>query len=263
MSGSVTVSVRSIVAAALVLLALVTAYLLGGTGDPVSVPAAAAPQQAATPDGARVVRMVGTGEVSAVPDRMSFALSTTAKRLDLGAALAVSSRTLERVLAALQEHGVENADVQTTGLSMHPEYDYRPYGPPTLTGYRVTQRAQVTIDELGRGGRAVAAAVAAGGNGVRVRDIRLGIGDPEEVLGRARDRAVEAATTKAEQYAAATGQTLGDVVSIRELGSTPGASPQVGYVPSARMVRDTAAVLPVRAGRDDLRVRIGVVWSFE
>ena len=102
--------------------------------------------------------------------------------------------------------------MQTTGLSMYPEYDYPAYGPPVLTGYRVTQRAQVHVRELAQGGAAVSAAVETGGNGVRVSDIRLEVGDPDAVLEQARDAAVEAATAKAEQYAAATGQALGDVV---------------------------------------------------
>ena len=58
------------------------------------------------------------------------------------------------------------------------------------------------VRELAKGGTAVAAAVETGGNGVRVRDIRLEIGDPDAVLEQARDAAVEEATAKAEQYAA-------------------------------------------------------------
>ena len=47
---------------------------------------------------------------------------------------------------------MKKADVQTTGLSMYPEYDYPAYSPPVLTGYRVTQKAQVHVRELAEGG---------------------------------------------------------------------------------------------------------------
>ena len=139
--------------------------------------------------------------------------------------MTASSATMRRVLAELGVHGVERADVQTTGLSMHPEYEYHAYAPPTLVGYRVTQRASVKVDELAKGGPAIAAAIEVGGNGVRVSGIRLGVGDPDALLKKARDAAVESATAKAEQYAAATGQALGDVVSIREVGQ-PAQRPQ-------------------------------------
>ncbi|MGH3334862.1 MAG: SIMPL domain-containing protein [Nocardioides sp.] len=262
MRGDVTVSVRSILLAGLVGLGLVTAYLLGRQGDAVSTPASAATQDQDTRQDRRMA-MVGTGEASAVPDQISFTLTATARRLDLDDAMTASSATMRRVLAELEDHGVEKADVQTTGLSMHPEYEYHAYEPPTLVGYRVTQRARVDVDELSRGGAAIAGAVDVGGNGVRVSGIRLGISDPDRLMGQARDAAVESATAKAEQYAAATGQSLGDVVSVREIGQPAQRyQPQYAY----RGVLDAAELakaLPIRAGKDDLEVRIQVVWEFE
>lgn len=264
MDHNVTVSVKSILLAGLVALALLTAYLLGASGDPVAAPASAVPPASAAED-RRLVRMLGTGEATAVPDEISFGLSVTAKRLELEDALDGSSHTMKRVLAALEEYGVRRTDVQTTGLSMHPEYDYRDYGPPVLTGYRVTQRATVRVRELAQGGKAIAAAVGAGGNAVRVSGIRLQVGDPEAVLERARDAAVESATAKADQYAEATGQELGQVVSIREVGG-PGRRdyrPQFGMNLRAAYDAELAGALPIRAGKDELKVRIEVVWTFE
>lgn len=263
MERTVTVSVRGLLVAGLVLLALVAAYLLGGAGGAAPVPAQAAPvaQQPPAAVEQRTVRMSGTGEATVVPDELGFALSVTAEQGDLDQALATSTATLKRVLAALRAQGVREADVQTTGLQMHPEYDYPPYAPPVLTGYRVTQRAQVRVRELARGGEAVSAAIAAGGNAVRVSGIRLGVSDPEAALGRAREAAVAAATTKAERYAAATGQALGEVLTLREVGGGRPPSPVV--VTAQRALRDELAALPVRAGKEDLAVRVEVVWAFE
>jgi uncharacterized protein YggE len=260
MGGKVTVSVRSILLAALVGLGLVTAYLLGGQGGAVTAPASAAPEK---PSGQRLMRMVGTGEATAVPDQISFSLSAAARRPDLDDAMAASSATMARILAELGKHGVERSDVQTTGLSMSPVYEYHAYEPPTLVGYRVTQRAAVHVDELTKGGPAISAAVEVGGNGVRVSGIKLGIADPDAVLARARDAAVESATAKAEQYAAATGQSLGDVISIREVGQPARPPrPQFAYRGALDGVELTKA-LPIRAGKDDLQVRIQVAWEFE
>ena len=263
MRGNVTVSVKSILLAGLVGLALVTAYLLGGQADAVSVPANAAPGEPGVEADRRMVSMVGTGEASAVPDQISFTLSATARRLDLDDALAASSATTRRVLAELGKHGVEKSDVQTTGLSMYPEYEYHAYEPPTLIGYRVTQRATVKVDELAKGGPAIAAAVEAGGNGIRVSGIRLGIGDPDAVMQRARDAAVDSATAKAQQYAAATGQSLGEVVSIREVGRPAQSRPQELSSFRTLAAADAMKALPIRAGKDDLQVRIQVVWAFK
>ena len=265
MERTMTVSIRGVLVAAVVLLALLAAYLLGGAGGVAAPPAGATPAPAAETAAAdaRRLRMVGNGEATVVPDQLGFTLSVTAKRPTLDDALGRASGTMRRVLGALSDQGVRAADVQTTGLQMYPEYDYPAYGPAVLTGYRVTQRARVTVRELARGGEAVSAAVGTGGDGVRVTDIRLGVSDVEAALGKARDAAVAAATTKAEQYAAATGQQLGEVLGLREVRSDTPRRASVDLQYAADEVAGTLAALPVRAGREDLDVRVEVVWAFE
>lgn len=265
MERTVTVSVKGLLVTAVVMLALVTAYLLGGAGGgtpPAQATTTDQPRAAAAPD-PRALRMVGTGEATVVPDQLTFTLSVTNKQTDLDQALATSSATMDRVLARLKAFGIKEGDVQTTGLQMYPEYDYPDYSPPVLTGYRVTQKAQVTVRELAQGGRAVSAAIESGGNAVRASDLRLGISDPDAALAKARDAAVAAATAKAEQYAAATGQELGDVLSLREVSSDAGPRMPVrqlaGYKAAALYDR---AALPISAGKDDLAVKVEVVWAF-
>jgi uncharacterized protein YggE len=262
MDTKVTVGVKGLLVAGLVLLALVTAYLLGGSGGGGTV-AQAAPA-AKEPQARRTLTMVGTGKATAVPDQLSFGLSVGVTRLDLDAALDESSRVMERVLGSLTRYGVKRGDVQTTGLSMNPVYDYHPYSPPTIRGYRVTQRASVLVKQLELGGRAVSAAVAAGGNAVRVGNIRLRVGDPQAVMKKARDAAVAEATAKAAQYADAAGERLGPVLTLREVrASRPLVTAPLAYeaVDTARGVAGLKA-LPIRTGHDDLEVTVQVVWEF-
>jgi uncharacterized protein YggE len=152
--------------------------------------------------------------------------------------------------------------VQTTGLSMDPVYDYPSDSAPVLRGYRVSERARVLVDDLKQGGGAVSAAVAAGGNDVRVDDLKLLVGDTDEVLERARDAAVAEARTKADQYAEASGEELGDVVTISEVRTRPLPTPVEGYGALARVTKDLAAV-PIRAGRDEASVTVRIVWDLK
>lgn len=269
MDSTVTVSVKGLLTTGLVLLALVTAYLLGGAGGSGGTPAQAA-EQPTTATGpaadstaeARTLRMVGTGEATVVPDQLTFTLSVTNKQIELDHALAASSATLDRVLARLKELGIKEGDVQTTGLQMYPEYDYPAYSPPVLTGYRVTQRAQVTVRDLAQGGKAVSAAIETGGNGVRATNLRLGLSDPEAALAEARDAAVEAATAKAEQYAAATGQGLGDVLGLREVTGTRGSRQPLSLGRAAFRDAAVSGTLSISAGKEDLSVKVEVLWAF-
>ena len=249
----------------LAVLALLVAFLLGNAGG---TPAQAAPvylgdqAKAGQVAAGGAITMTGVGKATVVPDQLTFSLSVTDKETDLEAALSRSSATMKRVIAVLGQHGVKSSDVQTTGLQMYPTYDYHSYGPPTLTGYRVTQRASVVVHDLAEGGKAISAAIGAGGNRVRASNIRLGVSDPEAALAKARKAAVAQATDKAQEYADATGQTLGRVVSIREGRSNRPVRPQI-Y--NQRAMYDAAmplAALPIKAGKDDLSVKVSVVWAF-
>ena len=262
MNGNVTLSVRSLLLAALVALALVVAYLLGGDGG--GTPAqAAGPGEPGDAAQIRQLTMTGTGEATAVPDQMSFSVAVTQTRPDLGAAMDAASASMGSVLAALAAHDVARSDVQTTGLSMTPVYDYHPYDPPTITGYRVTQRASVLVRDLRSGGRAVAAVVAAGGDAARVSGLRLLVGDPDAATARARDAAVAEATAKAKQYAEAAGQSLGDVLLVREVHARP--LPTPAYPQAAGRVAEDAALaaLPVRAGKEQTSVTVQIEWALQ
>lgn len=260
MNGNITLSVRTFAIGLLVLVGLVVAYLLGGSGG--GSPAVAGTSAEPDPTSPRELTMTGTGDASAVPDQLSFSLEVHLSRPELDDALDAANRSMARVLTSLKEYGVDKGDVQTTGLSMDPVYDYPTYGPPVLRGYRVSERASVLVDELDEGGAAVTAAVAAGGNDVRVDDLQLLVGDTDGVMKQARDAAVEEARAKAEQYAEASGETLGDVVTISEVRAKPLPTP----VPAANFARalgDMAAAVPIRAGRDEASVTVKIVWHLE
>lgn len=252
-------SVHGALATGVVLAGLVVAYVLGGAGGGASVRAAADTPAAADRS---TMTLTGTGKATSVPDQLSFSLGVAVTRPDLETALDEANRVMERVLDSLTPYGVRRADVETTGLSMDPIYDYHPYSEPTIRGYRVSERATVLVKELRQGGRAVSAAVDAGGNAVRISNLQLRVGDTDAMMDRARDAAVAEATAKAEQYAAATGQELGAVVTLREIRETPRRLVTHSYAQELRGTKDAAlAALPIRAGHQDLRVTVQVVWE--
>jgi len=261
-----TVSVRTLALAAGAVVALVVAYLLGGGGAQATpvVNVSSSQDGEVIPAGVNgTVTMTGTGEVTGVPDQMTFNLAVTRTADDVASAMDAASRVQGRVLRALEAAGVERRDLQTTGLSIDPVYRYYTYSSPVLTGYKVRQAASVLVRDLSKGGEAVNAAVEAGGNAVRVSGIGLTIGDRDALLERARDAAVEEATTKARQYAGASGQALGRVLTLKE--GHRAAKPRVTYE-LQRTAADSAAALsalPVRAGREEVKVSVSVVWALE
>jgi uncharacterized protein YggE len=259
MSSTVSVSVRTLVAAGVTAVAAVLAFLAGSAQSGASPADAAAPVAAAVSPENASIAMSGTGETTGVPDQVAFTLTVRGHAADVTAALASANATTRRVLEAVRGQGVEVEDLQTTGLSLHPTYDYS-NGQSVLTGYAATQRLSVLVRALPDAGATMSAAVEAGGNAVRLGNVRLQIGDKDALLAQARDAAIADAQAKAEQYAEAAGRPLGDVMSVREV-SAPSPSPQPLAARDAEDAMKLAAV-PIRAGTDDLRVTVSVVWSF-
>jgi uncharacterized protein len=101
---------------------------------------------------------------------------------------------------------------------------------------------------------------------VRVQNIQLKIGDPEAALATAREEAVAKATVKAKAYADATGQELGEVLTLREVDDQAQSSidDRNLLMESAAYGADSArlAEMPIQAGRADLGVVVQVVWEF-
>lgn len=256
MDRTISVSAKGILVSGLTMLALLGAYLLGGAGDGPGTPARAAEES----DGDRRLTMVGSGTVDAVPDEVSFTVAVGVTRDDLSAAFGESNQVMRKVRRALEAHGVTDDLIQTTGLQMHPVLDHHDYDPPTLRGYRVSQRARVTVPELSKAGTAINAAVQAGGNRAKVNGIRLGVSDVDAFLAEARDAAVEEATSKAEDYASAAGESLGAVVRLEEV-SVP--DPERTLRQEYDVLRATAVdkTVPIQAGQEELEVRVKMVWS--
>ena len=155
-----------------------------------------------------------------VPDQLAFDLSVSVLRDDLDQALDDGNTAMQSVVDTLKASGVADKDVQTTDLSMNPEYARR--GEPTVfKGYRVSHSVSVTVEDFAKASDIVTAALDAGGTGVRLNGLRLQVGDPDASLEPARTDAIEQARAKAEEYAANAGRELGEVVRISEVSDEP------------------------------------------
>jgi hypothetical protein len=114
----------------------------------------------------------------------------------------------------------------------------------------------VRIRDLAGASELIAAAVAAGGNDVRLNGLELGFTDPSAVTARARNAAWDDALATAQHYASLAGARLGKVVTVTQ---------QSGFqppVPVVKMERAVAAdALTVEAGESSITATVGVVWE--
>jgi uncharacterized protein YggE len=258
MDKKVTLSVRSLLGVGLVALALVAAYLIGRAGP---APASAQPDDQSV-DSASTVTVTGVGHVAVVPDQLGFQLSVSVLRDDLDQAMNDGSTSMQSVVDALKAAGVADKDVQTTDVSLYPEYSHQRGQPRTLRGYRVNQTVSVTVEDLTKGSAVVGAALAAGGSGVSLDGLQLQVGDPDGSLEPARSDAFDQAKAKAQEYADHAGRELGDVVRISEVSDQP-LPGDLSYADSAASAVRGPAPLPIQAGQDDLTASVIVVYELK
>jgi uncharacterized protein YggE len=206
---------------------------------------------------ATILSLSAFGETRAAPDMATITLGVTTDAAQASEAVAANARQMAQVLAALKRGGVAERDIQTSQLSLDPQYLYQERLPPKLTGYRATNQVSVRVRDLSRLGQAVDAVVGAGAN--QLGGISFGLSDPSAAEDAARREAVKALQAKADLYGQATGYRVLRLVSLTE-GAALAPSPPVpmAVMASARFDKAETQVSP-----GEMRVRIDVSAVFE
>ena len=253
---TITVNSRTIAITVVAALAILAAYLIGSARP--SVAGAATPTVLSASTGSPAdtgITVTGTGKVTGSPDTLRISLSVTATSQDVDTALASANKSAKAVQDAFLAKGVEKKDLQTSNVSIQPNYNSK--GAPS--GYAVSESMTASVRDLTKAGATLSAAVDAGGNAVRVDAVSFALEDTNGLVSGARKGAVDDAKAKAEQYAAAAGRSLGAVQSISEVVTSP--TPQymdgIAYARSAAQ----AAPVPLQAGSQDLSVQVTVVYA--
>jgi uncharacterized protein YggE len=170
----------------------------------------------------------------------------------VGSALASADDAVSRVTAALRGRGVAAADIQTSGLSIWPNY---PDSSQVPSSYSVSESLTATLKSVRAAGAQINAAVHAGGNATTVSGIALSLTDDSSLLAAARARAVADAEAKAAQYAKALGEPLGPVVSITDQAP---AQPVPQFASGAAAAAGKS--VPISPGTQQLSVSITAIF---
>src|SRR5690606_6838058 len=198
------------------------------------------------------------GEVKVAPDQATINFGVVTEAATAQEAMAQNAQQMTRVVAALRRAGINERDIQTSGLNLSAQYDYQQDQPPKLRGYQATNRVTVVINDLTKVGTTADAVVTAGVN--QIDGISFGLKDAKAAEDQARVLAVRALQDKARLYAQAMGVQLGQVRSLTEGGGyAPQPRPEIMYARAASM--DAGASTPVSAG--ELSVRIDISGTYD
>jgi uncharacterized protein YggE len=173
-------------------------------------------------------------------------------------ARAQNSKSSGEVIAAVKEAGIESRDLETSQVSLRPQYTYPPQGtrePPKLVSYEANNTISVRVRDLAKLGALLDKLVTAGAN--QIRGVELTAAQPTPLRDKAREAAMKEAVRKAGLLAEAAGVRIVRVYSIVEDMQEP-IRPM-----TLRMAAPEAArpPVPVEAGELEIRSRVTAVFE--
>jgi uncharacterized protein YggE len=237
----------------------------------------------------RGISVSGVGKANGKPNVARSTIGVEARAGTAEAAIGEVNTLMARVIAALKQAGLTDADIRTATLSLNFERNYeqppRPMEmapsaapsvgtaatspgkakpavaevaaapPPKLPQgfYTATNNVEVTIRNLDAAGKVLSAATGAGAN--QINGLRFELEDPSGLQVEARKKAVADARLRAERLAELAGVKLGPAISITEIDGG-----NSGPVPAFAMAK-MANSAPVEAGELTITSTVQIVYA--
>jgi len=198
----------------------------------------------------KLVTVTGEATVAVAPDSAMIRIGVSSQDKTAREASDANARQMTAVLVAIKGNNIADRDIQTSRLSLQPQYDPNKSGTARLTGFQATNQVTVKIRDIANLAAVLDSAIAAGAN--EMSGIEFIVSEQSKLLDHARDDAIADAHRKAELYAKAAGSRLGHVVAISEEGSTP---------PPRPMQALRAGAVPISPGEQTLRAAVTVSYE--
>jgi uncharacterized protein len=203
-------------------------------------------------------------KINRAPDIAYITAGVTEERATASEAMSAQSAAMNGVFSALEAAGIAAKDMQTSGLSLYPRYDYLEVkqrdgstrGEQKLAGYVATNNITARVRNLDTLGATIDSLVKAGGN--TFSGVNFAIENDKEIKNEARTQAMKDAIAKAELYAAASGMKVARIVSISEGYEY---SPQPMMMARSEMAMDQSAPTPVAGGEVGVTASVSVLFE--
>lgn len=159
------------------------------------------------------LNVTGSGTVYVAADRVSASLGISISGEDLAELQNQANERMSAICQALLDAGLEGSNISTNYLYISPRYDYSGEM-EKITGYSISNSLTILTDDIDSIGSYIDAAFAAGAN--TFDSIDFTTKDDSEAQRKALELAVADAQGKAEVIAAASGRSLGDILTISQ-----------------------------------------------
>jgi len=205
--------------------------------------------------------VAGTGQARVAPDEATVRLGVLAQGATAREAQNQVNRSAQAVLDAIRKLGIPPERIQTTGLSLNPQYAQgKPDQGPRITGYQASNTVTVLVEDLSKVGPVIDAGLTSGAN--NLDGVDFGLRNDDAARAAALTDAVKSARVKAEALARALKVKLVEIVEVAEGGVavSPPPSPFRGRI---AMAAEAMATTPVSAGEVGVEASVTIRWRIE
>ncbi len=200
-----------------------------------------------------LITVTGEATVAVQPDIATLSMGVTTQGTTAAEAMAANTAALATVLVRLKAAGIGDRDLQTSNLSLNPNWvGYESGAIPTISGYTASNMLTVRVRALDTIGGVLDAAITDGAN--TLNGLTFEVSNPKPKMDEARRAAVADAMARATLLVQAAGANLGPVQSITEGG---------GFVNPTPMFRVEASAEPVPVASGEIGVTSSVTMVFK
>jgi uncharacterized protein YggE len=214
------------------------------------------PSIAAAAEGT-LLNISANAEATRVPDVATLSAGVVTQAADGNSAMRQNAQQMDKVLAAIKAAGIAERDVQTSGVSLNPQYRYADNEAPKITGYQASNTVSLKVRDIAKLGKVLDALAAQGAN--QINGPQFEIDQPEPVYDEARLAALKKAQARAQTYAKSLGLQVRRIVSISENAGGGFRPMPMMRAQAAGMAMDKAT--PVAPGESTVSVKLDVVFE--
>lgn len=161
----------------------------------------------------------GVGEIITSPDMAVFSVQVSEIRKSAKEAKSAVDDVIAAFNKRLEDEGVTRTDIESTNITLRPEYQYKKDSKPELIGYRANRNVNVTVRDLNKLNDYLDGALGDGINSIT--NIELKVTDESKFIEQARQAAIMDAKEKAASLAKGFGERVDGVWKITYRNSSP------------------------------------------
>ncbi|HXQ43591.1 MAG TPA: SIMPL domain-containing protein [Acidimicrobiales bacterium] len=198
----------------------------------------------------------GTGLATGTPNILTVSVGINVTDPTANEALADDNTKAAAVTGVLTQAGVASKDVQTSDLSINPQYNIH----GVITGYQVTNTLTAVIRNFTTAGTVIDSIAGAAGNATQLNSVDFSVEDTRGLEDEARTDAVRQAVSHAKSMAEAAGERLGPVCSLSDQSQTGIYAPEP-FADQAAGVAKSAASVPLEPGSQQETAQVSMVYA--